>query len=376
MLTPTQIEKRQAGAEFAKRAFRRSDATRDETAGQRFDRLWRESAAFGLPGIAIPSEFGGLGEDLLDVVSLMEGIGTQSEEAGIMFSLNAHIWACTMPLNLFGTPAQKTRWLPKLASGEVIGAHAISEPESGSDAFSLTTSYQREPDGFRLTGGKVFVTNGPKAGLILVFARHPGTEQMKGLSCFLVEPGPGLVVGRPEPKMGLELSPLSSLYFNDCPVPEDCLLGKEGEAATIFHAIMEYERPFILAFQVGMMEQQLKRSVEYARRRKQSGSRIINFQSVSNRLADMKVRLEASRLLVYEAARQKKANQPSFLSSSIAKLFVSESLVANGLAAMRTFGSYGYMREYGVERELRDSIGSLFYSGTSDVQRNLIASLL
>jgi alkylation response protein AidB-like acyl-CoA dehydrogenase len=330
--------------------------------------------------LPIPKKYGGLEENILDIIALMEGIGSKSPGTGILFSLNVHLWACEVPILYFGTETQKTGFLPKLMSGETIGAHAISEPETGSDAWNLETTYQKTGDGYILNGTKNFVTNGPAADIFLIYARdkaEKAEKNLKNIACFIVKKNTeGLTIGKPIEKMGLENSPISSIYLTDCLVPAGNLLGQIGQGTNIFNLTMEYERTFLFSFQIGFMEKQLKDCVQYAKKREQFKKKIIQYQSISNRLADMKVRLEVSRLLMYKIAHEKMARKNVFLDSSIAKLYISESLVQNSMSAMEIYGGYGYMKEYGIEEHLRDAMASKFYSGTSDIQRNIIAQFL
>lgn len=374
--TPDQIEKRKLAQDFAKKALspeqiKKIKSTEDLKA------LWKRCADFGLMALPIPKKYDGLEEDLIDILAVMEGIGYGSEEVGIMFSLNAHIWACEIPILKFGTEAQKTKYLPELIRGEKIGAHCMTEQDAGSDVWNLKTTYKKIEGGFVLNGSKTFITNAPIADMFLVYAREEESRGMKGVSCFIVERSTdGFVVGNTIEKMGLEYSPFSSIYLNDCSVPEEGLLGKQNQASQIFNFTMDHERTFLFSFHIGLMERQLERCVQYAKERKQFDQKIIQFQSISHKLADMKVRYEAARLLCYKVAVEKMQNKDTFLSSSIAKLFISESLVKNSLDAIDIFGGYGYIKEYGIEHYLRDSIAGKIYSGTSDIQRNIISALL
>lgn len=374
--TQEQLEKKQFAESFARKQLALKE--RDETDREGLFRLlWSRCADFGLFMLPVPGKYGGLEEELPGIVAIMEGIGAGSDEAGIMFSVNVHIWACILPVLHFGTEEQKERLLPCLINGKSIGAHGISEENAGSDVWNLETTYEEDENGYTLDGIKNYITNGPLADVFIVYARQKGSKGMKGVSCFIAERGmKGFTIGKPVEKMGLELSPLSSVYFNDCLLPKANLLGQKGQGMNVFNHTMEYERTLLLSFQIGLMERQLKRCVEFAGKRRQFNHRIIDFQSVSNKLADMKVRLEASRLLSYKVVNEKMENRSIFLPSSIAKLFISESLVQNSMCAMEIFGACGYIKEYGIEQSLRDSMGSKFYSGTSDIQRNIISGLI
>lgn len=370
-----QLEKREFARVFSESLHSQYIANIDYA--DKFMILWKKCADFGLLGLPVGEKYGGLEESLSNIIAIMEGIGLGSKEIGIMFSVNAHIWACVSPILQFGTEEQKDKYLPPMIDGTLIGAHAASEQEAGSDVWSMKTTYKEVKDGFILNGTKTFVTNSPFADLYIIFARKENTIGMKGLSCFIIDKRTdNIEIGKIIEKMGLELSPFTTIYINDCFVPSDRLLGKENQARKIFNYSMELERPFIFVFQIGLMERQLNECFEYAQKRTQFNQTINKFQSISNKLADMKVRLEASKLLIYKVVHELSQKKNTYLSSSIAKLYVSEALVANSMNAMEIFGGYGYVKEYGIEQNLRDSLASKIYSGTSEIQKNIISRLM
>ncbi|MCX8128561.1 MAG: acyl-CoA dehydrogenase family protein [Clostridia bacterium] len=337
--------------------------------------LWRAYADFGVQGLIVPGEYGGLELDMLSCIAIMEGLGYGTNDNGILFSINAHIWSCVKPILTFGTQKQKEKYLPGLCNGEVIGVHAMTEPETGSDAFNLKTTAVDKGDHYVVNGCKTFITNGDIADVVLVFVRD--SQKKENINCLIVEKGiPGFTLSRKIEKMGLRTSPMNQLFFENCIIPKENLLGQEGMGKIIFSHAMDEERAFILSAQIGSMEKQLETCVSYAKTRKQYGSMIFKYQSISNMLADMKVRLETSRLLVYKVASLKAKGENASQFSAIAKLYVSESYVQNSLSAMRIHGGYGYTTEYELERQLRDSVGGLFYSGTSEIMHNIIAELL
>jgi len=338
---------------------------------------WKRCAEMGVHGLPVPTEYGGMGLDALTTMGVLESLGYGCKDNGLVFSINAHMWTLEMPLLGFGTEAQKRRWLPRLCSGELIGANAMSEPGSGSDAYGLTTRAEKRGDRYVLSGSKVFVSNGPVADLYLVFATVDPALGPNGVSAFLVERGaPGLTVGSPVHKMGLRTSPMSELFFEGCEIPAESLLGREGAGKNLFTDSMTWERSCILASAVGAMQRLLDTSVRYANERKQFGQPIAKFQLVASRLVDMKLRLETSRALLYRAGWMKTKGRSIFLEAALAKLHISESWVACAQDAIQLHGGYGYMAEYEVERELRDAIASRLYSGTSEIQRMIIAPLL
>ena len=335
---------------------------------------WVKCAEFGILGLPFPEEYGGSASDIVTTMLVMEGLGYGCRDAGLIFGMNAQMWSVQMPIDEFGTDEQKQKYLPGLCNGELIGAHGMSEPDSGSDAFSMRTTAVRQGNEYVVNGTKTFVTNAPEADLFVIFANTDRASGFLGISAFLVERGnPGLQVSREIGKMGLKTSPMSEVILEDCVVPADGLLGKERMGARIFNSSMAWERSCILAGNLGAMERQLEDSVKYARERRQFKQAISQFQSVSNRLVDMKVRLETSRLVLYRVASARQKGQDVTMDAAIAKLYLSEAWVQSCLDAIQIHGGYGYTTEYELERDLRDSIGGKLYSGTSEIQRNIIA---
>jgi alkylation response protein AidB-like acyl-CoA dehydrogenase len=371
-----QLEFKRAVIEFARQRLSADMIERDREG--RFDReLWKACAEFGIQGLPFPEAYGGGNADILTTMLTMEGMGYGCPDNGLIFGLNAQMWSVQMPIHTFGTEAQKQKYLPGLCDGSLIGAHGMSEPDSGSDAFALRTRAERKGDGYVLNGTKTFVTNAPMCDLAVVFATVDPRRKMLGVTGFIVERGtPGFSVSKHIDKMGLRTSPMAELVLEDCYVPAENRLGKEGTGSRIFSDSMEWERACILGSHLGAMERLLERCIEHARERRQFGQPIGTFQSVSNRIVDMKVRLETARLLLYQVAWLKKMGRPAVMEAAMAKLYLSECFVQSGLDAVRSMGGYGYSTEYEVERDLRDAIGGTLYSGTSDIQRNIIARLL
>ena len=338
---------------------------------------WRKCGRFGILGLPYPEEYGGSDADILTTMLTMEGLGYACRDNGLIFAMNAQMWSVQMPIFTHGTEAQKQKYLPPMCSGELIGAHGMSEPDTGSDAYNLKMRAERRDGGYVLNGTKMFVTNAPVADLAVVFATVNPERGMWGVTAFIVEKGmPGFSISRDIEKMGLRTSPMAELIFQDCFIPEENRLGREGAGAQIFNASMEWERSCILASHVGAMERQLENAVKYAREREQFGQPIGKFQSVANRIVDMKIRLETARLLLYKVAWLRSEGKPAVMEAAMAKLYLSECFVQSGLDAVKTFGGYGYMTEFEVERDLRDAIGGTLYSGTSDIQRNIIARMM
>jgi alkylation response protein AidB-like acyl-CoA dehydrogenase len=336
--------------------------------------LWEKCAKFGIQGLPIPAEYGGGGADALTTVGALEALGYGCRDNGLLFSLNAHMWSAEIPIWIFGTESQKRKHLPRLVSGG-IGLHAMSEPGSGSDAFSLKTRAQRKGDRYVLQGSKTFSTNAPDADVTIVFANLDPTRGSNGVTAFLVDKGtPGFTVGKKLEKMGLRTSPMAEISLADCEIPVENLLGKEYEGQAVFSSSMEWERTCILASQLGSMQRTLETCIKYAKERKQFGESIGKFPAINSKIAEMDVRLETGRLALYKAAWLKNQGRHPLREASIAKLYISEACVESCLEAIQLHGGYGYMTDFELERELRDAIAGTIYSGTSEVHRVIISS--
>jgi alkylation response protein AidB-like acyl-CoA dehydrogenase len=371
--TAEQRELCDATADFARKALQDDLKGRDKRS--EFSReLWNRCADFGIQGLPIPEQYGGRGFDVLTTVLAMEALGRWCRDNGLLFGINAQMWSVQMPILRFGTENQKQKYLPPLCDGTNIGAHAMSEPAAGSDAFSLRTTAERRGDCYVLNGSKTFVSNAPVADFFLVFGSVDLEKGALGLTALLVDRNsPGLRISAPIGKMGLTTSPMAELFFDDCEVPAENRLGREGRGASIFNDSMEWERSCILAGFLGGMQRQLDACVRYARERQQFGQPIGDFQSVSNRLVQMKLRLETSRLLVYRAAWTKQQGTSTGTDAALAKLYVGEACLQSALDAVQIHGGYGFTTEYEVEREVRDAVGGRLYSGTSEIQAAIIA---
>ena len=345
----------------------------------RFSRdLWLKCGEMRLQGLPVPEQYGGSGLDPLSTAIALEGLGYGCKDGGLVFSVCAHLLSCVVPIWRHGTEEQKQQFLPGLCDGSLIGVHAMTEPNSGSDAFALSTKAERRGSGYRINGSKTFISNGPVADVVIVFALTDAKKGYHGgVSAFIVKKGtPGFRSGEPFEKMGIRTAPLGELVFEDVEVPEADVLGGIGAGSAVFTHAMDWERTCLFASHVGAMERLLDTALKYARSRTQFGQTIGKFQAVGHRIADLKVHLEAARLLVYRAASRLDQSRSVSLDASIAKLFVSESLLQAALAAVQIHGGYGYMAEFEVERALRDAIGSTIYSGTSEMQRNIISRWL
>jgi alkylation response protein AidB-like acyl-CoA dehydrogenase len=374
----TALSENQAQLQAAALAFARTSLSGDMIARDRdgqFDReAWRRCAEFGVLGMPIPQEYGGLGLGLADLLVVMEALGKGTRDQGLLFSLNAHLWTNSIPILVYGSDEQRQKYLPPLCDGKLVGANAASEPDAGSDIFAMRTRATRDGGTYVLNGAKTFVTNAPVADMFVAYATVKPELGAMGITAFIVERNtPGLIVSRHLEKMGLRTSPMAEVIFENCRIPVSQRLGREGRGVEVFECSMEWERGCILASCLGAMERQLHDCIAHARSRKQFGRPIGKFQSVANRLVDMKVRLDTCRPLVYRIGELKDAGRDATVEAAVAKLHVSESFVKSCLDAVQIFGGYGYMTEQQVERDLRDSVGSTLYSGTSEIQRNIIA---
>ena len=375
------LSEQQTAWQAAAIEFARAELTADLDLAARDERrkFWREGwercGRFGLQGLPIPIEFGGKGLGLPETIAAMEGLGYACPDNGLIFAINASLWTVAIPILRHGSSEQKQRYLPGLADGSIVGANGASEPEAGSDIFSMrATAIRAEDGGWVLNGRKIWVTSGPVADLFVCYASTSPDRGVMGISAFIVAIGtPGFRVVREIPKMGVRTVPMGEIAFEACHLPADALLGRLGRGAEVFNGSMEWERGSILAGALGTMRRQLEQCVNHARKRKQFGKSIGQFQAVSHRIVGMKLRLETCRPLVYRIGWLKERDQDATTEAALAKLHVSECLVQNSLDAIQVFGALGYTTEAGIERDLRDGVGSLIYSGTNDIQRNIIA---
>jgi alkylation response protein AidB-like acyl-CoA dehydrogenase len=372
-LTSEQTERQRRIREWAERSLNEDLEARDRARAFNRDG-WRASAQLGLLGLVAPSRYGGAELDPVSTASALEALGQGSRDNGFNFALNAHLWGCVNPLATFGTDEQKLAYLPRLAGGESIGALAATEREAGSDVFSLQTRATKQDDMYVLAGHKMLITNAPVADVLLVLATLDPGRGAFGLTVFLVERGtPGLRVSERTDKMGLSTAQMGEVVLDGCAVPARNRLGPEGGGLAIFNHIMEWERGFIMAFAVGAMERQLEACLAYARGRRQFDKPIAQFQAVANRLVDMRVRWETSRLLLYRFASLKRARGAALAEAAMTKLSISEAWVQSCEDAMRIYGGHGYLTQTGAERDLRDALGSLYFSGTAEMQRQIVA---
>jgi len=334
----------------------------------------KKCAAFGVQGMPIPKEYGGRDADPITTIAIMEALGYGGSDQGLLFSINAHMWTSSIPLLKYGTTEQKKKYLPGLSDGSLIGANGASEPNAGSDIFSMQTRVRKHESDYVLNGRKIFVTNAPVVDLFTIYATLDPQFGAAAICAFIVEKGTrGLSVGKKKDKMGLRTALMAEVLFDDCHVPGTALLGREGRGVEVFNCSMALERACIPVTCLGTMRRQLERCIEHVRRRKQFGQPIGKFQSVANRIVDMKLRYETARLLTYKVDWLMQNNKSAEMDAAMAKLYVSESFVKSCLDAIQVHGGAGFLTELEFEREMRDSVGSTLYSGTSEIQRNIIA---
>lgn len=372
-LTPEQQAWQDKAAAFGRAELSEDVIGRDDR--REFSREnWKRCARFGVQGLPVPTEYGGQGKDLPVTIAAMEGLGYGCPDNGLIFAINASLWTNTIPILRYGTEEQKQRYLPGLCDGTLVGANGASEPEAGSDIFSMQATAVRQGETWILNGRKTWVTAGPVADVFVCYATTDPAKGILGITAFIIpKETPGFRVVREIPKLGVRTVPMGELALENCTVTANALLGREGRGAEVFNCSMEWERGSILAAALGTMRRQLERCVQHARRRKQFGKPIGKFQSVANRIVDMKLRIETCRPLIYKIGWLKAQGKDATLESAMAKLYVSECFVQSSLDVVRIFGAAGFVTETGVERDLRDSVGSLIYSGTNEIQRNIIA---
>lgn len=333
-------------------------------------------AELGLMGITVPEEYGGAGMDFVSYIIAIHEISKVSATVGVILSVHTSVG--TNPILYFGTEEQKKKYVPKLASGEYLGAFCLTEPGAGSDAKSLKTKAVRQGDCYILNGSKIFITNGGEADTYIVFARtDPNEKGSRGISAFIVEKDtPGLIIGKDEKKMGLHGSRTVQIMFEDAKVPAENLLGEEGQGFKIAMANLDSGRIGIAAQALGIAEAALEHATAYAKERIQFGKPIAEQQGVAFKLADMATAVEATKLLVYRAAFLRAQGLRCGKEAAMAKLFASRTAMENAIEAVQIFGGNGYTKDYPVERLFRDAKVCEIYEGTSEIQRLVISKYL
>ena len=330
---------------------------------------------YGFFGIPYPKEFGGQGCDVLTYILCVEELSKVCGTTGVIVS--AHTSLCADPIYKFGTKEQKEKYLVPLASGKKLGAFGLTEPGAGTDASGQQTKAVLEGDHYVLNGSKIFITNGGVADIYVVFAMTDKSKGVKGISAFIVEKEfPGFSIGKKEKKMGIRGSATTELVFENCIVPKENLLGQEGKGFTVAMTTLDGGRIGIAAQALGIAEGALDETIKYVKERKQFGRSIAAFQNTQFRIADMKTKIDAAKLLVYRAAMLKQAGAKFSSEAAMAKLFAAETAMAVTTECVQLFGGYGYTREYPVERMMRDAKITEIYEGTSEVQRMVISNAL
>ncbi|MCL4167928.1 UNVERIFIED_CONTAM: hypothetical protein GTU68_038381, partial [Idotea baltica] len=322
---------------FAKEELNDDVIARDHT-GEFSMENWKKCADFGIQGLSVPKVFGGTDEevDILKSMLAMEGFGYGCKDNGLALALNAQMWTVQLPIAEFGSDEIRNRFLPDLTSGKKIACHALTEPEAGSDIYSMASTAKKVEGGYILNASKRLITFAPIADVALVFANINPKLGKWGVTAFLVEKDtPGMTASPVRDKMGMRTVPIGELEFKDCFIPEENRLGAEGAGFSIMNHSLEYDRSCILASQLGTMERQLEETIAFVKSRKQFGQAIGKFQSVSNRIADMRLRLETSRLLLYKVAWLKNQGKSALLEAAMLKLHLGESFVQSSLDAIR-----------------------------------------
>jgi len=379
-LTDEQQMIQAAAREFAQKEIAPIAAIYDASGEFPVDTI-RKAGEFGFMGVEVPEEYGGAGLDTICYALVVAEISAADAAHGTIVSVNNSLYG--VPLLEFGTEAQKRGYLRPVAAGEVNGAYALTEPQSGSDSAAMRTRAVRSPDGsyYTINGRKSWITSGPVARYIILFAKtDPEARGSAGISAFIIDTEqPGFVRGKTEPKLGIRASATCEIEFNDYRCPAENLIGTEGKAFGLAMTVLDTGRIGIAAQALGIAQASYEAAVSYARERKAFGSRIGSFQAIQHKIADMKARIEASRLLVLQAAwnktRCKASGGRNTLQASLAKLYASETAMYVAHQAVQIHGGMGYSKELPVERYFRDAKITEIYEGTSEIQRLVIGRL-
>lgn len=365
---------RQMVRDFAENEVAPTAAIRDEE--ERFDRkIFDKMAELGLVGIPWGEEYGGAGADYLSYVIAVEELSRVCASTGV--TLSAHVSLGSWPIYKFGTEEQKQKFLRPLAEGTAMGAYGLTEPGSGSDSAGMKTTAVKDGDDYILNGSKIFITNGGEAGIYIVFAVTQPELKHKGITAFIVESDrEGFSIGKKEKKLGIRSSPTTEIIFDNVRVPEFNRLGQEGDGFKIAMTTLDGGRSGIAAQALGIAQGALDQAVAYAKERKQFGKPIAANQGISFKLADMATKIEAARLLTYQAAWLEDQGLPYGKASAMAKLFAGDTAMEVTTEAVQIFGGYGYTREYPVERMMRDAKITQIYEGTNEIQRLVISNYL
>ncbi|MBE5982849.1 MAG: acyl-CoA dehydrogenase [Paenibacillaceae bacterium] len=337
--------------------------------------MWKKVSDFGLLGITVDEEYGGLSESYETAAIVFEALGYGCMNNGFIFVINNHIWVAQNLIFLYGTKILKDKYLHQMVAGTRIGSIAITEAESGSDAFSMTTTVVEQEDCYLLNGTKMFISNGPISDIFIVFAVTQ-KEPVK-FSAFVVERQyDGVTTGKNIEKMGLGACPTSELILNNVRIPKENLLGNFNGGGNIMMGALEWERCFEFAPHIGVMQRVMEECIRQVNGRKQFGKPIGENQAVSHKIAEMEVAIEMARMMLYQIVWLKDQKKSAYLQTSVFKLFVSENYIKTCRDALQIFGAYGYSKEYNLEREMRDALASSIHSGTNEMQKNTIYSMV
>ena len=340
--------------------------------------IWRKLASFGILGLPLPEELGGSAASILNCCLAGEALGHAGVDGGSVLAWGAHTYLCAHNICAFGNEDQKRKYVPKLASGEWIGCMGLTEPGSGSDAASISTTAVKKGDRYILNGSKTFITNAPVADVMVVFANVDKARKHEGITAFIIEKGtPGLTTGKPFHKMGCKCSSTSEVFLADCEVPEENILGGEGKGWFIALSGVEWDRCTLLSPMLGAALNNLDSCARYANERQQFKRPIRSFQAIQHRIADMKVFVEAVRLAVYRVASAKDNGQMlNPLQAAVSKVYAGDRGFEMASEAVQIFGGYGFMHEYPVERNFRDSKLAAIGGGTSDIMRMIVSRIM
>ena len=356
--------------------FAKTELNNKETNSKFSYQIWDKVSEFGILGLPVSQEYGGMGESYLTAALILEALGYACTDNGLTFVINNHIWVSENIINLYGSNTMKKKYLPQMTCGNKIGAIAITEADAGSDALSMKTRAIDKGDCYILNGSKMFISNGPIADVFIVFAKTQKNGK-EGITAFLVEKGyEGVIIGAEIEKMGLDSCPTSEIYFKDVKIPFENVIGKVNQGSLVLTMALEWERIFEFAPHVGAMRRIMERCIDHVNNRKQFGKQLSVYQALTHKISDMEIAIYISRMMLYQIAEMKDLNKSAFREASIFKVFVSENYIKTCRDAMQIFGAYGYTKEYRIEQELRDALACSIYSGTNEIQRNTIFTML
>ncbi len=338
---------------------------------------WTKCAELGLLGLSVPKSYGGQGYDITTSANITQAFGNGCEDTGLMFSVCAHLYACLMPIVEFGSEQQKKKYLPLLTGGDWIAGNGMTEKEAGSDSSNIKSTAIKKGDHYILDGTKSYVTNGPVANVFIVYAVTDPALGYLGVSAFIVEKNtPGITIGDTFEKMGFNSTRGSAVSFNNCRIPVENRIGEEGQGLIIFKHSMKWERVCLFAGFLGVMERLHQQCIDHAKSRKQFGKPIGKNQAISHAIVDNQIKIESAQCLLHQACWLLDQNKKADMEISMTKIVISETFLKISLDAVQIFGSQGYNADGGIESYLRDAVGTKIFSGTSEMQRDIIAAEL